>query len=612
MKSKIAGLIFAVSLLFSRTTHAQGTAFSYQGRLNNSNGPANGVYDFSFALYDAPSAGAQQGPAITNSFLSVSNGSFIVSLDFANQFTGANRWLEISVRTNGAGLFTTLTPRQALTPAPYSITAGNVTGPVSASQLAGAVPATSLFGTYGSALTLNNIANSFAGNGAGLTGVNAATLQGLGAASLWQITGNAGTTPGNNYLGTADNLPFEIHANGLRCFRIEPNDIHSPNIVGGSQLNFVQAGIEGATIAGGGSGTNFYKNLFTNSVSGDFGTVGGGAANVVTDYGGTVCGGFRNSASELSSVGGGQFNKAPGLMSTVPGGQQNLADGGSATAIGGYGNHAGGDYSFAAGYKAGALHTGSFVWSDFSQNAEFDSTANNQFSVRAAGGVRFAGDVLISTDAADYHHLELNGGNSHGFLFGSYPYFGDGVHLGYNFYADANGSPHVINPGGGSSRVTAAYNEVVLAVGNVGFGPNIIRLDATLSGVTVNGTFNNNSDRNEKKDFTAVSPAHILDAVTHLPLSEWSYKTDPDTRHVGPMAQDFHAAFNIGTDDKHIAPIDEGGVALAAIQGLNQKLQDELNRRDLENAELKRSNEALEKRLSVIEQVVLKINSGSK
>jgi hypothetical protein len=608
MKSKIVVSIFTLSLLFARTIHAQGTAFSYQGRLNNGTAPANGIYDFSFALYDATNAGTLQGAVITNSAISVSNGLFAVLLDFANQFTGANRWLEIGVRTNGAGSFTTLSPRQLLTPTPYSITAANVNGPVPAGQLTGALPASALSGTYGNVLTLNNAGNSFAGNGAGLTGVNATTLQGLGSASLWQTAGNSGTTPGNNYLGTSDNQPFEIHANGLRCFRIEPNDIHGPNVIGGSQLNYVATGVEGATIAGGGSGTNFYKNLFTNSVSGNFGTVGGGSANIVTNYGGTVCGGFRNTAGELSSVGGGQFNQASGLMATVPGGDENLADGGGATAIGGYGNHAGGDYSFAAGYKANALHTGSFVWSDFSADTNFNSTANNQFSVRAAGGVRFAGDVLISTDTADYHHLELNGGNSHGFLFGSYPYFGDGVHLGYNFYADANGSSHVINPGGGSSRLTATYGEVVLAVGGVAMGPNIVRLDATLSGVTVNGTFNNNSDRNEKKDFAAVSPTHILEKVTQLPLSEWSYKTDPDTRHVGPMAQDFHAAFEIGTDDKHIAPIDEGGVALAAIQGLNQKLQDELKRRDLENAELKKSNEALEKRLEAVEEVVLKNN----
>src|SRR6202000_3378420 len=136
--------------------------------------------------------------------------------------------------------------------------------------------------------------NSFTGNGAGLTGVNAATLQGLGAASLWQITGNAGTTPGNNYLGTIDNLPFEIHANGLRCFRIEPNGINAPNIIGGSQLNYVATGVEGATIAGGGSGTNFSKPLYTNSISASFGTIGGGEANLVTNNAGTVSGGFFN------------------------------------------------------------------------------------------------------------------------------------------------------------------------------------------------------------------------------------------------------------------------------------------------------------------------------
>ena len=54
----------------------------------------------------------------------------------------------------------------------------------------------------------------------------------------------------------------------------------------------------------------------------------------------------------------------------------------------------------------------------------------------------------------------------------------------------------------------------------------------------------------------------------------WSYKADPETRHVGPMAQDFYAAFNIGTDDKHISPIDEGGVAFAAIQALNRKVEE--------------------------------------
>ena len=71
-----------------------------------------------------------------------------------------------------------------------------------------------------------------------------------------------------------------------------------------------------------------------------------------------------------------------------------------------------------------------------------------------------------------------------------------------------------------------------------------------------------------------MSPSQILEKVVQLPISEWSYKADPTTRHVGPMAQDFYSAFNIGTDEKHISPIDEGGVAFAAIQALHQKLEE--------------------------------------
>ena len=68
-------------------------------------------------------------------------------------------------------------------------------------------------------------------------------------------------------------------------------------------------------------------------------------------------------------------------------------------------------------------------------------------------------------------------------------------------------------------------------------------------------------------------------------MATWSYKSEHDVRHIGPMAQDFYAAFNVGTDDKHIATVDEGGVALAAIQGLNQKLDE----KDAEIQQLKQS-----------------------
>src|SRR5438046_7983552 len=102
---------------------AQGTAFTYQGRLNTSGAPANGTYDLVFTIYDLPT-----GPGAfanqTNSAIAISNGLFTVTLDLGlpGIFTGEDRWLEIAARTNGGGAFTNLSPRQKITAAPYAIT----------------------------------------------------------------------------------------------------------------------------------------------------------------------------------------------------------------------------------------------------------------------------------------------------------------------------------------------------------------------------------------------------------------------------------------------------------------------------------------------------------
>ena len=214
--------------------------------------------------------------------------------------------------------------------------------------------------------------------------------------------------------------------------------------------------------------------------------------------------------------------------------------------------------------------------------------------MRANGGVLLAADVQIGTAAGDYHRLTLGGGNSEGFLYGSYVVFGDGIHLGYNYYADAAGNPHVIHSDGATSRLSVGYGTITLAIGGVGSAPTTQRLLADATGVTVNGTFNNQSDRCVKQDFAPVSPSQILDKVAQLPVSEWSYKEDAATRHIGPVAQDFYSLFNIGTDDKHIAPMDEGGVALAAIQGLNQKVAEQLKAKDAQIQELRQKVERLE------------------
>jgi hypothetical protein len=125
--------------------------------------------------------------------------------------------------------------------------------------------------------------------------------------------------------------------------------------------------------------------------------------------------------------------------------------------------------------------------------------------------------------------------------------------------------------------------------------------DAVIGGsLTVNGdvtaaAFNTSSDRNLKTNFTPVNARDVLDKVVGLPLAKWNFKEDPGVPHLGPMAQDFYAAFGVGSDEKHIATVDADGVALAAIQGLNQKLTAELKQRTAENAELRSRLDRLEK-----------------
>lgn len=110
---------------------AQTTTFTYQGRLTVNGGSANGVYDFAFQAFDAPSAGNSVGGLVTVNGVGVSNGLFTVLLDLgAGVFTGPARWLQIAVSPTGAGVYTTLSLRQQLTSVPYSIyatTAGTVT-----------------------------------------------------------------------------------------------------------------------------------------------------------------------------------------------------------------------------------------------------------------------------------------------------------------------------------------------------------------------------------------------------------------------------------------------------------------------------------------------------
>ena len=183
----IVPALLALSLFIHpcSTAFAQGTAFTYQGQLQNNGSPANGTYNLQFSLYTNVVGGtAVAGPFSTNDVV-VANGLFTATVDFGSSvWNGATNWLEIGVEANGGNSFTTLTPRQQLTSTPYAIYAKNA-------NLAGTYGNTvdfdngadsfdgSFYGDfYGSSFIGGNFVGDFIGNGAGLTGVNASSFSG--------------------------------------------------------------------------------------------------------------------------------------------------------------------------------------------------------------------------------------------------------------------------------------------------------------------------------------------------------------------------------------------------------------------------------------------------
>lgn len=110
----------------------------------------------------------------------------------------------------------------------------------------------------------------------------------------------------------------------------------------------------------------------------------------------------------------------------------------------------------------------------------------------------------------------------------------------------------------------------------------------------INGMLTEGSSRAIKHNFAALDPQTALRRVAELPVSLWSYKAEGETRHLGPMAEDFHEAFGLGPNNRHIAPGDQSGVALLALQGLNQVVEE----KDRQIADLAARVEALEKLLS--------------
>jgi hypothetical protein len=235
--------------------------------------------------------------------------------------------------------------------------------------------------------------------------------------------------------------------------------------------------------------------------------------NETAQRGATVGGGYANLASgDAATVAGGSGNAATNVAATVAGGSANVASGGFAAIGGGSGNVASGSFSIVAGGASSA------------------ASADHSF----AAGRRAKATTTGSFIWADSRNFDFQPSVS-------------------NFFG--------VRATGGVG-LTVAINATTGAV---------TQFCNLLPGVA---SWQCTSDRNAKENFAIVDARRVLEQLVAMPLSTWNFKgADPRVRLLGPIAQDFHAAFGLGNDDKTIVDTNLHGVALAAVQGLHQIVQ---------------------------------------
>ena len=567
---------------------------SYQGLVTVDDVPFDGTGYFKFALLPSPDASTGRWgndylvPALdvikpTSAVeLSVENGLFMVELgnaDLPNMvplpsyvFWPTRLYLRIWFSDDNQS-FTQLEPDQPLSSVPYAAVAGGV--------------------VYNS-ITADNIQN------------NSITSNKL----------NWATMPSMTISGFAQSGPFETApvASGTNSIAFGDQNVASGNestvsggiqnqalgdnaFVGGGRLNTASNAVPslaGATVVGG------YLNTAGNS--GAF--VGGGYHNRALGDRSFVGGGNGNEASgDVSFVGGGKWNKAISSSAFVGGGESNWASNSWASVAGGRQNRAGGQYAtVGGGYQNRAPGANAVIGGGYQNQANTnDATVAGGRLNEASGGIGATvsggwNNQAISMFATVGGGAENRAGAVSGGSYSTVPGGFQNVAAGnYSFAAGrqakaALDGQFVWADSTGTDLTSPMPNTVTFRASG---GYRLISDDKNSLGVELlaNATaWSILSDREVKENFEDIDPREILEQVAALPLAAWNYKADPgQRRYIGPVAQDFHSAFGLGNETT-INTLDTDGVALAAIQGLNAKV-DEL---EAENLELKQRLERLE------------------
>lgn len=542
MKRLIYGMFLVLCL--SAAVFAQTTAFSYQGKLNDGASAANGTYQMEFELYDDIAAGSQVASRITLNNVSVTNGIFNVTLDYgANAFTGGARFLSVKVKTAAEPTYTTLSPRQQILSSPYAVRSLNAAN----------VEIT----TAG-----NSVINAINDGSTSVT-INENRLP----SNIVRIKPTAAQTA-----SSADSTEAALNINGLQDNGggnfTNPSRFRF-NLNGGFFVSGTQA--TGAVpTTGAGSRLMWYPGKWAFRVG------------KVDSFGATY---WDESNIGTGSIGLGENVRASGNnsfaanLATTASGDESVALGNNGTASG--------DRAFAfngtaTGVGAVAIGSGAQATNDDALALGPSSIAGGLASITIGPSIAngsFGVAIGLQNKAAGNFSLALGKNASTCSTYDCAP-------------GTAKQGSIVISDGCAgfsSDAVTATANNQVNIRGCGGF--RFFTNQSLTSGVEMapgGGSWSSLSDRNMKENFVTVNTREILQKVVTMPVTTWNYKSQDKTiRHIGVTAQDFHQKFGVGESDKRIATIDPDGVAFAAIQGLNEKVEERTNDLQKENDALK-------------------------
>jgi len=347
--------------------------------------------------------------------------------------------------------------------------------------------------------------------------------------------------------------------------------------------------------------SNYFSSIISgqsNAVAGQASGIGSGSSNQITGDDASIVGGVTNRvATQYSFIGGGQSNQILGplgLYAAVSGGYSNLVNAEYGAVGGGQSNSVTGEY--------GAIFGG------------YDNSSSGTYAT-IAGGYQNSASGVQAAVSGGYHNVAsgknaaIPGGTTN--VASATNTFAAGTKSTAGYSGSFVWSDYV----SGANGVSATGANQFLARATGGF---YLYSSTSLTGVALapgSGAWSTLSDRRVKTGIADVDDARILAKLAALPVSTWSYKAQGTrVRHIGPMAQDFRAAFGLGEDDRHISTVDEEGVALAAIKALavgnatkDREIAALRAEKDRQIAELRSADEAkfaaLEKRLATLESL---------